>query len=617
MFNLKRLLLLLTLATGWLPAYAASVDLIFSATTDTDGDGVFDDVDNCTYVPNSDQRDTNNNGYGNVCDGDLNLDHFVNALDLGLFLKVYGTNNQSANFNANSDFNGDGLINFIDKQMLYGFVANPPGPGAKRSVAVIMLNGHALMLDSQVNPLNFDQNGLADMQAEILSTFDANSGAFIISATTQAQLSALNSAVANLESGIAPNYPLPGDVLFLQAAEINLYLNNLLSQSATSQFDPGYYALRSELILDAAYAAYGGPSASAAALIGGGLASSSFTAIAAVAAADAVDYATACKDAGVPLPPELDIRAPTATAFADVKVGAMLGKWQNWGNLTVYAAKNITDVGTNNMVAVGLFAQVLTYTPPKGEDGACVALPRMGINSDNKFFVSLAGIICQGKKTGNACFWDSTWRSDNPKVKDGSKRAFSEINYQDEILYPVAGATPANMNDGYTFKANGAPGGVCTNCHTGSTVYNIVPDHPVWKSIAALPAPFATDITPARYTPILANALVTAGWKNIKQTMPPTPPPIAIPAEADKKKQLDDFLAGYGKAWDCEKAANNKCGNCHETPNVFALGQYHRLHKFPGDAATRAAYPGSAAWFFTVPQVTMPPGVAKPCEGPP
>ena len=36
--------------------------------TDTDGDGIMDDVDNCPDTPNSDQSDINNNGIGDVCD---------------------------------------------------------------------------------------------------------------------------------------------------------------------------------------------------------------------------------------------------------------------------------------------------------------------------------------------------------------------------------------------------------------------------------------------------------------------------------------------------------------------------------------------------------------------
>ena len=50
---------------------------------DTDLDGVPDVSDNCTLVANSNQRDTQGNGFGNLCDGDLNNDLIVNSLIWG------------------------------------------------------------------------------------------------------------------------------------------------------------------------------------------------------------------------------------------------------------------------------------------------------------------------------------------------------------------------------------------------------------------------------------------------------------------------------------------------------------------------------------------------------
>ena len=49
---------------------------------DEDDDGIPDAEDNCTEVPNADQRDTNLDGYGNLCDADLNNDDIVNFGDL-------------------------------------------------------------------------------------------------------------------------------------------------------------------------------------------------------------------------------------------------------------------------------------------------------------------------------------------------------------------------------------------------------------------------------------------------------------------------------------------------------------------------------------------------------
>ena len=52
---------------------------------DTDGDGVPDNADNCTLVFNPDQRDTDGDNYGNICDADFNGDLMVDLSDLSLF----------------------------------------------------------------------------------------------------------------------------------------------------------------------------------------------------------------------------------------------------------------------------------------------------------------------------------------------------------------------------------------------------------------------------------------------------------------------------------------------------------------------------------------------------
>jgi hypothetical protein len=75
---------------------------------DSDDDGLLDDADNCTNVANADQRDTDGDSIGNICDADLDQDCVVNFVDLGIFRSVFFTDD------ANADFDGDGTVNFVD-----------------------------------------------------------------------------------------------------------------------------------------------------------------------------------------------------------------------------------------------------------------------------------------------------------------------------------------------------------------------------------------------------------------------------------------------------------------------------------------------------------------------
>ncbi len=89
---------------------------------DGDGDGIPDAEDNCTEVPNANQRDSNGDGYGNACDADLNDDGMVDFLDLGLLKAVFFTSD------ADADFNGDQMVDFLDLGRMKALLFRPPGP---------------------------------------------------------------------------------------------------------------------------------------------------------------------------------------------------------------------------------------------------------------------------------------------------------------------------------------------------------------------------------------------------------------------------------------------------------------------------------------------------------
>ncbi len=90
---------------------------------DGDSDGIPDDIDNCTLVANADQRDTNNDGYGNACDPDLNNDGIVNFSDIALWVPFFNTA-----ASGDEDFNGDGAVNFGDYSIFPGYFLQSPGP---------------------------------------------------------------------------------------------------------------------------------------------------------------------------------------------------------------------------------------------------------------------------------------------------------------------------------------------------------------------------------------------------------------------------------------------------------------------------------------------------------
>ncbi|MEL7448548.1 MAG: M4 family metallopeptidase [Pseudomonadota bacterium] len=107
---------------GW---YVDDVRAVYCAVApDSDGDGVSDAADNCTLVANPDQRDSNGDGIGNVCDADLNGDCAVNFLDLGEMKSVFFTPD------ADADLDGDGAVNFQDLASLKALFFAPPGPSA-------------------------------------------------------------------------------------------------------------------------------------------------------------------------------------------------------------------------------------------------------------------------------------------------------------------------------------------------------------------------------------------------------------------------------------------------------------------------------------------------------
>lgn len=126
-------------------------------TADSDGDGVMDAIDNCRDVangPNQDpptpvgmpdtcavppcygnQIDSNNDGYGNACDGDYNNDGLANFGDFMILGSVVGSVIGDPKYDPDLDFNSDGAIDNNDVNFLSSVpvLNKPPGPAGASS----------------------------------------------------------------------------------------------------------------------------------------------------------------------------------------------------------------------------------------------------------------------------------------------------------------------------------------------------------------------------------------------------------------------------------------------------------------------------------------------------
>lgn len=115
---------------------------------DSDKDGVDDSIDNCTLIPNDTQRDTDNDGYGNLCDPDLNNDEKVDFADLSALKKAFFTSDPDA------DLDGSGSVDFADLALLKGMFFSQPGPagagaGDVASLAITSSTSYVRMTEGQ------------------------------------------------------------------------------------------------------------------------------------------------------------------------------------------------------------------------------------------------------------------------------------------------------------------------------------------------------------------------------------------------------------------------------------------------------------------------------------
>ncbi len=113
-------------------------------TSDRDGDQVGDADDNCLHLPNADQRDTDEDGFGNVCDADVDGDGLVTTSFGRIFpsssrgdVEWIALTAQNGPYDPDHDLDGDGVVDERDVAIAQISLFRPPGPslpGVRRAV---------------------------------------------------------------------------------------------------------------------------------------------------------------------------------------------------------------------------------------------------------------------------------------------------------------------------------------------------------------------------------------------------------------------------------------------------------------------------------------------------
>jgi uncharacterized protein (TIGR03790 family) len=105
---------------------------------DLDGDGIENGDDNCRAIPNPDQRDTDGDGYGNLCDGDVDGDGIITTswgatmpIERRGDLEWIALSARSGPYDPDHDLDGDGKVDEVDVSMARLSLFQAPGPSGR------------------------------------------------------------------------------------------------------------------------------------------------------------------------------------------------------------------------------------------------------------------------------------------------------------------------------------------------------------------------------------------------------------------------------------------------------------------------------------------------------
>lgn len=260
-----------------------------------------------------------------------------------------------------------------------------------------------------------------------------------------------------------------------------------------------------------------------------GLATSS-TSQALTSSATGQAYRTLCEQNGVPIPPDWGTAG-----------------WVSRGELK------------SEFISGSFEAEVFTFQSLSPE-GVCLALPRWDGNR-----AELLGIICLGKVSAKACFWDNqTGNPNNPQ------------------FFPLRGEVVPFTNFGGGADLIDSVGGVCTTCHAGENPFVIHPNTPL-----GLPVLQGLPLFADRWH----EPIVKPGW-------PENPGPNQSP------------LSTPGGACDACHTIGGSGGRLPQLSN--RLGAY--CNDILGNAMRKTMPPGNAGSLFNDPHVVA---LRDQCAAPP